>query len=128
MLPFAPSLLVRPFTPDEWEAAGAAVNALLLAAPYSAPLDESAMRQQFFAESPPTMLPTRWVRRQLLGAWRTGELVSVLDAAAGSDSENLLLGGCAAGRFAALSCAAGAQGLGESGRERAADCRRRFLA
>ena len=92
MLPFAPSLLVRPFTPDEWEAAGAAVNALLLAAPYSAPLDESAMRQQFFAESPPTMLPTRWVRRQLLGAWRAGELLGVLDVGAGFDSDSLLLG------------------------------------
>ena len=92
MLPFAPSLLVRPLASDEWEAAGAAVNRLLLSAPYSAAMEEAALHEQLFGESPSTVWPTRWTRRQLLGAWRAGELVGVLDAAAGSDSENLLLG------------------------------------
>jgi hypothetical protein len=91
MLPFAPGVSVRPINPDEWEAAAAAVNRLLLAAPYSAALDESAAREQLFGESPPTVLPTRWERRQLLGAWRAGELLGVIDVATGLDSDSLLL-------------------------------------
>lgn len=89
MLPFTPSLAVRPFDPTEWEAAGAAINHLLLRALYSAPLDGAALREQLFGESPPTVWPVRWQRRQLLGAWRAGELVGVLDAAAGLDSDSL---------------------------------------
>ena len=92
MLPFAPSLSVRAFTPDEWETAGAAINALLLAAPYSAALDANALREQLFGAEPPTILRTRWTRRQLLGAWRAGELVGVLDIGAGFDSDSLLVG------------------------------------
>lgn len=94
MLPFAPGLSIRPFAPDEWEAAGAAVNRLLLSAPYSAALDAAAIQEQLFAESPPTVLPTRWQNHQLLGAWRAGELVGILDAAAGFDSDSLRLPGC----------------------------------
>lgn len=89
MLPFAPSLSVRPFLPEEWETAGAAVNRLLLRAPYSAALDETAARAQLFGESPATVWPVRWERRQLLGAWRAGELVGMLDAATGLDSDSL---------------------------------------
>jgi GNAT superfamily N-acetyltransferase len=89
MLPFAPSLTVRPFAPDEWETAGAAINRLVLQAPYSAALEDAALREQLFGESPPTVWPVRWQRRTLLGAWRTGELVGVLDAAAGLDSDSL---------------------------------------
>lgn len=92
MLPFAPSLLVRPLAPEEWEPAGVAVNQLLLSAPYSAAMDEATLRQQLFGEAPPTLLPTSWQRRQLLSAWRAGELVAVLDAGAGSDSDNLRTG------------------------------------
>lgn len=91
MLPFAPALTVRPFAADEWEAAGAAVNHLLLTAPYSAALDEAAIGEQLFGESPPTVLPTRWLQRQLLGAWRAGELMGVLDAGTGFDSDSLRL-------------------------------------
>lgn len=88
MLPFAPSLAVRPFTPAEWEAAGTMINRLVLHAPYSAALDETALHEQLFGEAPPTVWPVRWQRRQLLGAWRTGELIGLLDAAAGLDSES----------------------------------------
>jgi len=89
MLPFAPSLSVRPFAPAEWEAAGAAVNRLVLHAPYSAALDDGTLAEQLFGEAPPTVWPVRWQRRQLLGAWRAGELVGVLDAASGLDSDSL---------------------------------------
>lgn len=92
MLPFAPSLHVRPFTPDEWETAGTAINALVLAAPYSAALDAAALREQLFGAEPPTILPTRWTQRQLLGAWRAGELLGVIDIGAGFDSDSLLVG------------------------------------
>jgi ribosomal protein S18 acetylase RimI-like enzyme len=89
MLPFAPSISVRPFAPTEWETAGAAINRLLLRAPYSAALDAAALQEQLFGESPPTVWPVRWQRRQVLGAWRAGDLVGVLDAATGLDSASL---------------------------------------
>lgn len=89
MLPFAPSLSVRPLAPTEWEMAGTAINQLVRQAPYSEALDEAAMREQLFGESPPTVWPVRWQSRQVLGAWRAGELVGVLDAATGLDSDSL---------------------------------------
>lgn len=91
MLPFAPSLSVRPLSSDEWETAGAAVNRLLLAAPFSAVLDEASIREQLFSDAPVTVLPTRWQQRQLLGAWRAGELAGLIDAGTGFDSESVNL-------------------------------------
>ncbi len=91
MLPFAPSLSVRPLAIAECEVAAGAVNRLLLHAPYSAALVDADAREQLFGAAPPTVFAARWERRQLLGAWRAGELLGLLDAASGFDAETLLL-------------------------------------
>lgn len=89
MIPFAPSLAVRPLGAEDGQAAAALINQLLLRAPFSAPIDEAAVGEQLFGQSPPTLLPTRWQQRQLLGAWRAGDLVGVADVATGLDSHSL---------------------------------------
>jgi ribosomal protein S18 acetylase RimI-like enzyme len=88
MIPFAPGLAVRPLAAEDGEVAGAIINQLLVRAPYSAPLDSTAA-EQLFGQSPPTMQPVRWQQRQLLGAWRAGDLVGVADVATGLDSDSL---------------------------------------
>jgi hypothetical protein len=89
MIPFAPGLAVRPLVAEDGEAAAALVNQLLVRAPYSAPLDSAVTTEQLFGPSPPTTLPVRWQQRQLLGAWRAGDLVGVADVATGLDSDSL---------------------------------------
>ena len=89
MIPFAPGLAVRPLAAEDGEAAAALVNRLLLRAPFSALMDSVAVAEQLFGQSPPTVLPVRWQQRQLLGAWRAGDLVGVADIAAGLDGDSL---------------------------------------
>jgi GNAT superfamily N-acetyltransferase len=89
MIPFAPGVAVRPLGADDIEAAGLLVNRLLLRAPYSAVLDSQELGRQLLDPTPPTMLPVRWQQRQLLGAWRAGDLMGLADVALGLDSESL---------------------------------------
>jgi GNAT superfamily N-acetyltransferase len=89
MIPFAPGLAVRALAAEDGGAAAALINQLLVRAPYSAPLDSAAANEQLFGQSPLTMLPVRWQQRQLLGAWRAGDLVGVADVATGLDSDSL---------------------------------------
>lgn len=89
MIPFAPGLTVRPLTAEDGQAAAGLINQLLVRAPFSAAIDEAVAAEHLFGQSPPTMLPVRWQERQLLGAWRAGDLVGVADIAAGFDSESL---------------------------------------
>ena len=88
MIPFAPGLAVRPLAAEDGEAATSLVNKLLLRAPFSASLDAAAAAEQLLGQSPSTMLPVRWQQRQLLGAWRAGDLVSLADVATGLDSDS----------------------------------------
>ncbi len=39
------------------------------------------MRSQLLDENPPTLFPVRWQQRQVLGAWRVGDLVALIDLA-----------------------------------------------
>ena len=86
-VPFAPELNIRPLQPDQHlDAAGALVNRMLQRAPYSAPMDEAMLRQQLFEPQPPTLFPVQWQARQLLGAWRAGELQGLADVGAGMET------------------------------------------
>ncbi len=89
MMPFAPSLAVRPLGAEDGQAAVALINQLMLRAPYSAPIDAAAAAEQLFGQPPPTLLPVRWQQRQLLGAWRAGDLVGAADVATGLDSDSV---------------------------------------
>lgn len=80
-VPFAPELSIRPLSPEQHlDAAGALVNRMLQRAPYSAPMPQVLLRQQLFEQQPRTLYPVRWQTRQLLGAWRAGELIGIADA------------------------------------------------
>lgn len=88
-VPFAPELNIRPLQPDQHlDAAGALVNRMLQRAPYSAPMDEAMLRQQLFEPQPPTLFPVQWQARQLLGAWRAGELQGLADVGAGMERDD----------------------------------------
>ena len=89
MIPFAPSLTVRPLAAEDGQGAVALINQLLLRAPFSAPMDDAEVAEHLFGQSPSTMLPVRWQQRQLLGAWRAGDLVGLADVATGLDSDSL---------------------------------------
>jgi ribosomal protein S18 acetylase RimI-like enzyme len=91
MMPFAPSLSVRPLAAEESGLAGALVNRWLQRALYSAPMDEAEVSEQLFGDNPPTLYPVRWQRRQVLGVWRAGECHGLLDAAIGLDSASAIL-------------------------------------
>jgi GNAT superfamily N-acetyltransferase len=91
MMPFAPSLSVRPLAAEESGLAGELVNHWLQRAHYSAPMDEDTVREQLFGDNPPTLYPVRWQRRQVLSAWRAGECFGLLDAAIGLDSASAVL-------------------------------------
>ena len=87
VVPFAPELNIRPLQPDQHlDVAGALVNRMLQRAPYSAPMDEAMLRQQLFDPQPPTLFPVQWQARQLLGAWRAGELQGLADVGAGMET------------------------------------------
>jgi ribosomal protein S18 acetylase RimI-like enzyme len=88
MIPFSPGLAVRPLAAGDGEAVLALVNHLLLRSPYSAPMDAATASEQLFGQAPSTMLPVRWQQRQLLGAWRAGDLVGLADVASGLDSDS----------------------------------------
>lgn len=88
MMPFSPGLEVRPLAAGDGEAAAVLVNYLLLRSPYSAPMDAAVASEQLFDQAPPTILPVRWQQRQLLGAWRAGDLVGLADIASGLDSDS----------------------------------------
>jgi GNAT superfamily N-acetyltransferase len=89
MSPITPTLMVRVLQPEEISDALVLVNPLLVQAPYSAPLDEAAARQQWFDDTPPTLYSVRWQRRQVLGAWRAGQLVGFIDVATGLDRDSV---------------------------------------
>ena len=89
MIPFAPSLTVRPLAAEDGQPAAALINQLLLRAPFSAPIDDVVAAENLFGQPPPTMLPVRWQQRQLLGAWRAGDLLGLADIATGLDSDSL---------------------------------------
>lgn len=86
--PITPTLTVRALQTEEISNALALVNPLLSQAPYSAPLDEAAARQQWFDDAPPTLFPVRWQRHQVLGAWRAGQIVGLIDVATGLDRDS----------------------------------------
>ena len=88
MPPVTPTLTVRALEPDEISSALALVNPLLGQAPYSAALDEAAARQQWFEVSPPTLYLVRWQQRQVLSAWRAGQLIGLADVATGLDRDS----------------------------------------
>lgn len=88
MLPFAPTLFVRPLTPMDIEAATPLVNQLLANSLYSRTLTPSEIQAYFF-EAARGPYPVRWQQRETLALLRVGELIGLLDAAVGLDSDSL---------------------------------------
>ena len=91
MLPFSPGLTVRALVPEDLEQARALINAQLVQATYSRTMDEQEAYTQLFDQNPPTIYAVRWQKRQLLGAWRAGELSGIADIATGLDSDSATL-------------------------------------
>lgn len=91
MLPFSPGISVRLLTPDDADDAAPLLNRTLARALYSAPMNGGEIHAQLFAPSPPTLYPTRWNQRCVLGAWRAGQLMGLLDAATGLDRDSALV-------------------------------------
>jgi ribosomal protein S18 acetylase RimI-like enzyme len=89
MLPFAPTLFVRPLTPADIEAATVIVNRLLASSIYSRTLTPSEVQSLFFDTTLPDLRPVRWQQRTTLALLRVGELIGLLDAAVGLDSDSL---------------------------------------
>lgn len=89
MLPFAPTLFVRPLTPADSEAAASIVNRLLASSIYSRTLTPAEVQALFFDVAAPSLYPGRWQQRTTLALLRVGELIGLLDAAVGLDSDSL---------------------------------------
>ena len=89
MLPFAPTLFVRPLTPEDAEAACHLINRMLALSIYSRAMTPADVDAQFLEEAPPGVFTARWQKRSTFALLRVGELVGLLDAAVGLDSESL---------------------------------------
>ena len=89
MLPFAPTLFVRPLTPEDAEAACHLINRMLALSIYSRAMTPADVDAQFLEEAPPGVFTARWQKRSTFVLLRVGELVGLLDAAVGLDSESL---------------------------------------
>lgn len=97
--PVLPTLSVRPLllsdtsngdtTTAGMEMVRSRVNQQLLDAPFSSPMNETALRANLIQPNPPTVYTVRWQGHQCFCAWRAGELVGLIDIAAGFDSDSL---------------------------------------
>lgn len=88
MLPFAPTLFVRPLTPADSEPASTLINQLLPHSIYSRALTPAEVHAQLFDAAPAGIFPVRWQQHTPLALLRVGELVGLLDAGVGLDSES----------------------------------------
>lgn len=86
MIPVIPTLTVRRLDEEDAPALLDFLNRRLADTPYTIPFDEETLREQIYRDTPPSRYEVRWVRPLRVGAWRGGELVGFLDAAAGHDS------------------------------------------
>ena len=89
MMPIAPTIAVHPLQRAERDACAELLNRRLLDSAYSLPMDAKTLDEQLFLPDPPTVFDVRWSKRLVLGAWRAGEMIGVLDAATGHHSGNL---------------------------------------
>jgi ribosomal protein S18 acetylase RimI-like enzyme len=88
MIPFTPSLSVRTIHSSELAVAAELINGQLAQAVYSAPMALDELSEQLFSSQPATLHPVRWQQRCVLGAWRAGAMVGLLDVAAGQDNDS----------------------------------------
>lgn len=59
--------------------------------PFGQRLDISTVRANLLQPNPPSIYPVRWLGHECFCAWRAGELVGLLDIAAGFDNEAIEL-------------------------------------
>ena len=88
MLPFAPTLFVRPLTPADSEPAFTLINRLLSQSIYSRALTPAEAHAQLFDAAPSSIFAVRWQQHSPFALLRVGELVGLLDAGIGLDSES----------------------------------------
>ncbi len=89
MIPIKPELSTRPLRQVDHPAAAQLVSHVMGRAPYSLALDTERFEREVTAPEPPTVYPVRWQRHLQIGAWRAGQLVGLIDLAAGLDSDSL---------------------------------------
>ncbi|MFO7634571.1 MAG: hypothetical protein R6W76_18620, partial [Caldilinea sp.] len=87
-LPFAPTLSVRPLTPDDVEAACRLLNRMMATSIYSRPLTPAEAGEQLLANAPAGVLAMRWQKRAVFVALRVGEMIGLIDVAVGLDSDS----------------------------------------
>lgn len=88
MLPFSPTLFVRPLTPDDAATAQNLMDRALATSIFSRPASAAEVSAQLFAAAPPGLYTVRWQQRGVFAAVRVGEIVGLVDAAIGLDSES----------------------------------------
>lgn len=89
MIPVAPTLTVRPLEDEDAPALLEFLNRQVAEAPYTVPFDPQTLQEQLYRDNPPSRYEVRWIRPLRAGAWRGGEMVGLIDAATGHDSEHL---------------------------------------
>ena len=89
MIPIKPELSTRPLRQVDHPAAAQLVSHVMGRAPYSLALDTERFEREVTAPEPPTVYAVRWQRHLQVGAWRAGQLVGLIDLAAGLDSDSL---------------------------------------
>ncbi|GIV68445.1 GNAT family N-acetyltransferase [Caldilinea sp.] len=87
-LPFAPTLVIRELTSEDVERALDLLHPALSGSIYTRPMTPAEAADQLLNEAPPTLLPVRWRSHAVFIALRVGEMVGLLDAAVGLDSES----------------------------------------
>jgi ribosomal protein S18 acetylase RimI-like enzyme len=87
-LPITPKLAVRPATAGDGEALSSLLNISLAGSIFSRIMTGAEVAEQLFTDAPPTILPVRWRKHVVFVALRVGEMVGLLDAAVGLDSES----------------------------------------
>lgn len=87
-LPFAPTLSVRPLTPDDVEAACRLLNRMMATSIYSRSLTSVEAGEQLLGNASVGVLPVRWQKRAVFVVLRVGEMIGLIDVAVGLDSDS----------------------------------------
>jgi GNAT superfamily N-acetyltransferase len=91
MTPLTPDVQIRLLQTEDGPLLTAALNRVFAKTPYSLPLEQTELAEQFYQATPPTLYSVRWQGHARLCAWRARRLEGLIDVAVGLDSDNLPL-------------------------------------
>ena len=83
MNPVSPDISLRALTDDDADKMSALLNHAFRASPYSGAYTPERTHNHLLQDIPITVVPMAWHSYTLIGAWRAGELVGLIDAATG---------------------------------------------